>query len=359
MKKSKIIYILLVILVVLIIIYVSLFLQTKAVWYDFSKATSNYVITNGEKYIPVKEEISISNISDIGTKDFNKKYMAEDENVNVFSAYYHSKGENSELLNIGDKLKLKGTNGSKEGPINNDYIYWIMRKSYPLASLEEMGVDTEEEAYEAEQLAIWQAELIAFDAKAYSELNLIKSRKNEYGTSKINERVYQAAEKLANMAIQSPNTMYTDAEKYYLYSQSNSEDEVLNENDYVVLDDSQAQISPVDNDGYHTIGPFYYNIDFGHITNLSYSVTDYEGNKISKIKLIKEDGQEITQSGNLKSSDEFYVRVPEGYKEVKFSINVTVRIYDMYKYLDENKNDYFVCCYKDLPVNINYKFSIT
>ena len=113
----------------------------------------DYILkTTGENLTPGYNQIKVTDIKDISVKnafEYLDKIYKVGENADLYTVSYQNKD-----LNIGSYLNKD--NEENKNAHASDQIFLIFRNSYPIVSLEDMGVDNEEEAYQATQLAIWE-----------------------------------------------------------------------------------------------------------------------------------------------------------------------------------------------------------
>ena len=143
----KNIYRYLIVILILIVVLVSIVTYRYEIIDRMSLLRENNYLTIEEgTLIDDKDEIRVTQRIEFKRKEpFNVRYKAEDEEEDLFSLSY-----GNDKLNAGDILK------KADVPYVYDQLNLIFKKTYPMISLDEMGVESEEDAYWVKQLVIWE-----------------------------------------------------------------------------------------------------------------------------------------------------------------------------------------------------------
>lgn len=315
MKK---IYKYLIIIVVLIMILTSIVTARYEIAgrKTFLVGTNKFKVSKGD-VLKDREEIVITDIANTDKKyPLDKIYKVEDEKVDLFSLSYVE-----QPLKIGDKLIKKDESEEGGKSYASDQLTLIFRRTYPTISLEEMGVNTVEEAYQIKQLAIWELAFRTGESMYGSELSYIDSVKNDLNLK--DDTIFRKAKDLIN----------------YIENVDTEKDDI---NFAPTLVSNTKGVKPdytYDN-GKYIIGPYKYDIESSEIESCNIYATDVNGNDIGA-EIIKGNGEIIT---NFKNVNEFYVSCPNSKDDITININVTVRnmLPHIYMY---NDVDYIVNTY--------------
>ena len=207
-----------------------------------------------------------------------------------------------------------------------------------MVSLEEMGVKTEEEAYQALQLAIWEIGDRVGDTKYRTEEARVKALRAYLGEDKINARVFDVASKLVHF---SENW---DAEQDSLDVQGAL---------YITTKKAFKNLQNVS--GKYLVGPFTYRFENGLVKNADIYGTDENGNSV-KIDIYDENGKIVNNFKNVHNKN-FYVAFPKDVKS--FHLSLIIYYYHMQGLVYEKaSSDYVARAYNvlmketEIPVNV-------
>lgn len=316
-----------------LVISVSVLVYIIASRYDLENELIPITINNifnspsSDAFVVEKQDtFEITDIKDINSASpLNKMYKIK--NANAYSLEYSEFYNPSDYIKKGDTFKFES--------YANDSIYMAFRESYPNISLQEMGVETTEEAYQVVQLLIWELAYRTGEAKYSDRLSIIKSVKEQLGKDGENQRVLKKATELLK------------------YIESDEFTEGLEMVSTLVIN-TQSVISDETEDGENYIfGPYKYRVDSGVITDARATLTDENGQP-SDAKVVNAYGTELD---NLKDTDEFYVMKKIG----QCNINIEIKAQILRKlpaiYVNENKDRIVVDMfqYQDASTNVNIK----
>ncbi|MBR2787327.1 MAG: thioester domain-containing protein [Clostridia bacterium] len=298
-------YLMIIVSIISIIIFTFASMKDVSIQSLIPLANVNISSPNGDALTPKEDILYVTDIVSVNSKyPLNNIYKVANEKANLFSLSYI---ENN--LQKGSTLKLSNSNKN----ISNQ-IYAILKASYPNISLGEMGLSTEEEAYQAEQLAIWEVAHLTKEAKHGSEFSRIQSIKADMGSENINEKVFSKAKELRDLAIKHTNS----APEYK---------ENISDNLKLYANNGQVKIFNLDVNGKknYVVGPITYEIEEGIVTNSEIVITDsIGGDKLTSV-LVNSEGVE---QKNIKPNTEFYIAFPDYPKEaVTITANITYKMF--------------------------------
>lgn len=318
MKKLVFKYLIVIVLLLTVIIYLISArneLENKVL----TKISNNIFKEDGSQLTEAKDVLNISEKIEIGKKyPLQYMYKVEDEKANLFSLSYK---ENK--LEVGDVVRAIG--------FPSDQLYLIFRETYPNISLEKMGVNTPEEAYQVTQLAIWEIAGRTGEANEYTELSKIDSVKEEIGLKDANMLVFQKARELVKFVEE--------------YSKTHNDEIKLIPTLHIINDNvKQTKI-----DGNYIIGPYSYEMQSSILKKMSIKITD-EANKEIEGEIVDANGDKIEDYTKQKS---FYIKVPESkYNKIKITMQAeSMRIVPKI-YKDDN-SDYIANTYVDVNFEEN------
>lgn len=304
---------------ILLTIIVSILICIVMSRYDLMTETiilnkNNLFSYDGSKMTQALEELTISNIIETShKKPLNKIYKVGEEQANLFSLSYVSN-----KLKLGDTLKLN----EEEKKYASDQLWILFRESYPNVSLKEMGLNSEEEAYQAMQLAIWEIALRTGESKYGSELSKIDSIRADIGESKVNSRVFNKAKQLVALV----------EEKAY---------EGVTMVPTLVINTTNENRSLISDEEYRMAGEYRYRVEAAVVTKVDIEVKDLSGKNVKGV-IVDESGKEIR---NYKNINSFYVKIPKDYEgklEINFKVEVKRSTPVIYT---KNEADYLVDAY--------------
>ena len=271
---------------------------------------TNYIKVNDTSIIENLDEIKISEIKETGLKSpLNKMYKVEDKKVDIFSLSY-----GNQELKIGDTLKKIAD------PFVSDVLYMLFRKSYPIVSLEEMGVENEQEAYLVKQLAIWEIAFRTGEAKYGSELSFINSVRNDMNLK--NENIFRKAKDFVS----------------YLENFNNKDEDIELVPTLII---NNSNVKSIYKDGGYILGPYSYQVESAGIMNSNITVTDINGNNVNA-KIISKSGIEKT---SFDPGEEIYIKTYENMVDLKIKIEVSAKRIVPTIYETNNGDDYIVNTY--------------
>ena len=271
---------------------------------------TNYIEVKDTAIIENLDEIKLSGINKTNLKyPLDKMFMVEDKKVDLFSLAY-----GNQVLKIGDTLKKIAT------PFASDQLYLIFRKSYPIVSLEEMGVQNEQEAYIVKQLAIWEIAYRTRQVKG-SELSYIDSVRNDINLK--NETIFKKAKDFVA----------------YVENFNNNKNEDIELAPTLIIDNSQVR--SIYKDGGYIIGPYSYQVESAGIINSNVTVTDTNGNNVNA-KIISGSGIEKT---SFNPGEEIYIKTYEDMVDLKIKFEVSAKRMSPTIYETDNGEHYIVNTY--------------
>ncbi len=273
---------------IIVVILVCLIISVISYNYDILNSTkfsteNNIFSANGDNLIPRYDEISITQIDDLNMPyPLNKMYKVGNEKAYLYSLSY---ADNT--LDIGDTLKLD------EDMLASDQLYMLFRESYPNISLEEMGLETEEEAYQAVQLAIYEMASRTGEAMYGSELSRIDSIRGDLGEKNINARVFEKARQLVDTVIN--------------YDFVNNEE--INLIPTLIINTESVRNEVINYDSSYLIGPYKYRVETGIITAANITISE-EGKEETSAVLVDKEGKEVK---DFTATKEVYIKIPRDY----------------------------------------------
>ena len=270
-------------------------------------------------YIKVKDISIIENLDEIKVSEINKTdlkypldkiYKVEDKKVDLFSLSY-----GNQEFKDGNTLKKVAK------PFASDQLYLIFRKSYPIVSLEEMGVQNEQEAYMIKQLAIWEIAYRTGEAKYGSELSYINSVRNDINLK--NETIFKKAKDFVS----------------YIENFNNNKNEDVELVPTLIVNNSN--VKSIYKDGGYILGPYSYQVESAGIMNSNITVTDMNGNNVNA-KIISGSGIEKT---SFNPGEEIYIKTYEDMVNLKLKFEVSAKRIVPTIYEADNGDDYIVNTY--------------
>ena len=297
MKK---IYKLLILIVIQITLLSYLYLSKKSLEaYNTNIKNISEVSAKGEHLAEIKDNLEVTEVRNLeANKPLNKMYKIGEEKANLYRLYYNKNVELSE----GDTLRKVADSNS--GNIN--ILDVILRESYPNISLQEMGVDTEEEAYQAIQLAIWNVEGKTNKRFIGGELTTVDSIREEMKAN--NTKLFRTASDIVKeMEIYQRDEELLEKENLV---DVNLLDEDTNE--YILVRDNE-----------YIYGPYKYEVITGILENAEVTLLNKDENIIEAAKIVDSNGLEIE---DINSVREFYVSFPTSYNYVIVSLKANLKI---------------------------------
>lgn len=258
-----------------------------------TKIADNVFKEDGSQLTEAKDKLIVTGIVNIdGKYPLNCIYQVGDEKANLFSLSYV---ENN--LTVGSDLTIK-KNAS-------DALYLLFRESYPNITLEEMGLNSPEEAYQAVQLAVWEIATRTGEANRYTELSFIDSIREEMGLRNINVGVFRKAKDLVRLVEKFDKSTINGIELIPT----------------LVIDNSNVKQKAINIDDDFMVGPYSYSVEASILTDVEITIMDQNGSKIDG-KVVDAKGAEIE---DLIEQKTFYVRFPESYKNISFNVRVEMK----------------------------------
>lgn len=324
MKMRKMIYIYLIILTVILggIIYIS------ALRYELETSMTsqgNIYLADGREMTELKDNLEILEVVSTDVKEpLDRMYKVGEEKANLFSLSF-----DTDELKVGDVLTQRKS--------ASDALYLIFRESYPNVSLEEMGLDTPEEAYMAMQLAIWEISARTGEANQYTELSKVDSVKETVGLKNVNPKIFKRAKDMV--------TFVED------YNHLASEEIRLVPTLIIHNDEISERTISVDDD--MLMGPYYFELEAGIFTNAQIILMD-QNNQLIDGTITNINGKEIK---NLSPNQEFYIRVSNEREYVKFIVKVDYKRLSPTIYEKDNK-DYIANTYTNETLESDLEIEI-
>ena len=323
MKKYSKYLIIITLEIIIFTIFITLKIEEKND-YVFVKNLSSDI----NLYVGEKEDLKINKINTLKTKfkfdPLNKHYYGNNDQ-DIFSLSF-----NHSNLKVGDILKYKGA--------LSDQIYLIFRNSYPLVSLEEMGVINEEEAYFAIQLALWEMADRTQESMYTSEGARINAIRSYVGEARINARVYNAASKLIQFV-----------EKW---TKAPNDNEVKN---ILKLTDDKASFHLEETNLKYLAGPFKYEMTNAIIKDANLEAKDEDGNQI-QIDFYNDKGEKVIDLKTLHKKN-FYLAFPKNIKNFEYTLNVSYYDLRVNSYI-ANSSDYAARIYTIENDSISHNITI-
>lgn len=297
MKK---IYKLLILIVIQITLLSYLYLSKKSLEaYNANIKNTSEVSVKGEHLAEIKDNLEISEIIDLDTnKPLDKMYKIGEEKANLYRLYYNKDVE----LNIGESLRKVADSNSG----NIGILELILRRSYPNVSLQEMGVDTAEEAYQAIQLAIWNVEGKTNRRFIGGELTTVDSVREEMKAN--NTKLFRTASNIVK-----------EMEIYQRDEELLEEENLVDVN--LLVEDTNEYILVRDNE--YIYGPYKYEVITGILENAEVTLLDENENIIERAKIVDSNGLEIEDVSSVR---EFYVSFPTSYDYADVSLKANLKI---------------------------------
>lgn len=296
----------------------------------------NILKTSGENITVNNDELEILNIVNISSQNafdnLNKIYKVNDK-ANLYSV---SKIKND--LGIGSKLKKANRDSA------SDQVYLILRMSYPIISLEEMGLETEEEAYQATQIALWE----------------ICSRTGESKETELITRIDLIKEKLENNNISINNKVFNKAKELVKYVENfdfNNPKDGLELVPTLMVNNSLVDLikQPDEEENKYLVGPYKFYIKNGYFIDSDIIVNDENGNKINA-KYVDRNGNTLN---NIGENTEFYLSFKEFPENVKYKLNFNAKVKRIVTEFYENNNkEYIANTYTvvEIPLELTINF---
>lgn len=311
-------YLIVIIILIVILVSITIYRYEQIDKMSLLKET-NYIKVENGVVIENLDEIKISKIDETNLQyPLDKIYKVEGEQADLFSLSYGN-----------DNLEIGETLTKIEDPFASDALYMIFRKSYPTVSLEEMGVENVEQAYQVKQLAIWEIAWRTGEAKYGSELSLVDSIKND-------------------MNLQN-DTIFKKAKDFISYIEDfDASEEGINLVPTLIVDNSKVR--SVYDDGGYILGPYSYQVESGDVIDCTVTLTDIDGNSINA-KTVERNGMEKT---NFNPGETFYIKTFEEEKDLNIKIEVSAKRMVPTIYEADNGDDYIVNTYiiNDMDVNL-------
>ena len=301
-------------LIIIIVLITILILVTTYIY----EINDKIMLLKETNYIKVKDISIIENLDEIKVSGINrtdlkypldKMYKVEDKKVDLFSLSY-----GNQELKDGDILKKIAK------PFASDQLYLIFRKSYPIVSLEEMGVENEQEAYMVKQLAIWEIAYRTGKAKYGSELSFINSVRNDINLK--NETIFKKAKDFVS----------------YIENFDNENEDIELVPTLII---NNSNVKSIYKDGGYIIGPYSYQVESAGIMNSNIAVTDINGNNVNA-KIISGSGIEKT---SFDPGEEIYIKTYENMVNLKIKFEVSAKRIAPTIYEADNGDDYIVNTY--------------
>ena len=306
--KHRYRYLMIIILEIIVIVsLITLKIEANKDYAYIKQIDNNKVDLYVAKEENAKDDLVVSKViklkNDSKKEPVTKRFLANDDLVDIFELDYKHGGS----LKEKDVLKVKAP--------ASDQLYLLFRNAYPLVSLEEMGVKTVEEAYRALQLATWEVAYRTAEASYITEGSDIYSNRRFVGATHINQRVYNAADKLINF-VENWNSASEDVQ-VWLHVYTNGVEAFRQKN----------------NDNY-IYGPFRYEITNAIPKEAIIKGVDENGKDVN-ITIYNEKGEKVEDFTTLNNQN-FYIGLPKDVKEFYYSIEVFYYYLRVYIYTCNN-----------------------
>lgn len=306
----KNIYRYLIVILILIVVLVSIVTYRYEIIDRMSLLRENNYLTIEEgTLIDDKDEIKVTQRIEFKRKEpFNVRYKAEDEEEDLFSLSY-----GNDKLNAGDILK------KADVPYVYDQLNLIFKKTYPMISLDEMGVESEEDAYWVKQLAIWEVAWRTGESKYGSELSYIDSIRNDVKLK--DETIFRKAQELVRYV------------ENFNYEEKQEVDGVPTLNLY-----TEDAADPFYDNGGYIVGPYRYTVTAANLEYCEVTALDENGNDVG--------AQILESNGKIKykfsAEDEFYVKCPDAETDLVITVKADVKRIHAVIFESESGDDYLI-----------------
>lgn len=246
-----------------------------------------------------KVEISETNI---------KKELGEEEivkNIKI-NKRLNDKNPLNTIFDIGEDIgylitypDIKPVEGEKIvlDRYASDQLLVPLLTGYPKVNYKELGLQSEEEAYQATQLAIWEISDRTGESTHSSEKTRISGLREQWQNDKgINPKIFDVADDMVKKA---ETDAYTKVPTLTVFTKNIEFNK--------------------DEDYYYFVGPYYYTIEDMSYFEVNIEIKDENGNKIKNAEVVDKYGNTITK---LIDINEFYIKVPKGEDRVSISVGV-------------------------------------
>jgi len=322
-------FLILIVIIISVLAYSVLSKYESEAHIDLTSLNTKFGYTQ-EELIATKDELVVSDVTELETIfPLNTMYKVDNGKGYLYTLSYKPEGNK---LQVGSKIKYKN--------MLSDQLYLILRESYPNVSLEEMGLNTAEEAYQATQLAIWEVGMRTNEAREWTELSRIESIKNDMGLKNVNLKVFEKATSLVRMSEESVK----------------SNEEIKSQIEYkptLIVRTLDVVGKEYPEDGYTLVGPYSYRIDVGILKNVEIESKDESGNILGDVEIVDSNLNKIAE---LNKTNEFYVKYPvQKYDFIEFTVKADISRIVTSTYEDEY-SDYLVNTHvnsrSELPLKI-------
>ncbi len=179
----------------------------------------------------------------------------------------------------------------------SDQLLVPLLTGYPKVNYKELGLQSEEEAYQATQLAIWEISDRTGESTHSSEKTRISGLREQWQNDKgINPKIFDVADDMVKKA---ETDAYTKVPTLTVFTKNIEFNK--------------------DEDYYYFVGPYYYTIEDMSYFEVNIEIKDENGNKIKNAEVVDKYGNTITK---LIDINEFYIKVPKGEDRVSISVGV-------------------------------------
>lgn len=179
----------------------------------------------------------------------------------------------------------------------SDQLLVPLLTGFPKVSYKDLGLQNEEEAYQATQLAIWEISDRTGESTHSSEKTRISGLREQWQNDRgINPKIFDVAEDMVKKA---ETDAYTKVPTLTVFTKN-------------------VEFNK-DEDYYYFVGPYYYTIEDMSYFEVSIEIKDENGNKIKNAEVVDKYGNTITKPIDI---NEFYIKVPIGEDRVSISVGV-------------------------------------
>lgn len=295
----KRLYFYLIILIIGIFLWINFFSLKNEMRERFVPATYNNLFSAPQENLGlIKENITVSDEIDLDYPfPLNKMYKAEEGQNYLYTLSYRPSGN---AIHKGSSLN--------QTTYASDQITLIFRESYPNVTLEEMGVNSIEEAYLVTQLAIWEVAWRTDESKFGSEYSYIESIKNDIGINSKTEKIFKKAEDLVRLV------------ESFSYNDDFTEN--YNMTTTLIVNNEDITLKSVNDCAW--LGPYYYRVENGIADDAEIELEDEEGEASTYVYLVDESGKKIKNVKDVYNKP-IYVCVPQEHLKDKFVLKLNFK----------------------------------
>lgn len=282
------------------------------------EVNANNKNTKNETTTSISQEEN--NTSQIKTRKLDT-YFIDKQNNKYVDMYYTTLGDKvTYSITYNDYSQITGTLEYTQY-FKNGYVTYLLLNGYPYVSYEDMELQSEDEAYLATQLAVYEISA----RKGYSDggnfsLDEITSSKSEYND--LANRVIEKAKSLVNIAISNPYVNENSA------SVDKSKIEYKDEGDDTIV--GPIYVNSIEDDSTKR----YFGGKGTYYTDIYDMFTDLVEDKDSNAYIVDEDGNKALQ---VKNGEPFYVKI-EGSHDFFVQFRISANMPKLYTKIYENSS---------------------